>query len=152
MAGSGTSSPSGGSQIDPLYGAWAVEPSESSIDASDNVLARIDEAEAVLGGYLVKGVVSIGLVINPLLDVWDAAHCIDPGVSSPVELPPNRFGGTDRGFGRRVDVHPGPGASRRFAGQRCSSTCRRALLDEQRIDGAFQVYSQRPRSVKCQRA
>ena len=85
VAGSGTSSPSGGSQIDPLYGAWAVEPSESSIDASDNVLARIDEAEAVLGGYLVKGVVSIGLVINPLLDVWDAAHCIDPGVSSPVE-------------------------------------------------------------------
>ena len=48
-------------------------------------MARLDEAIAELGPYLTETIIPTGQVINPLLDVWDAAHNIHPYASSPVE-------------------------------------------------------------------
>jgi len=57
----------------------------SRVDLSDTALARLSEALDGLALYMSEPVIPAGRVINPLLDVWDAAHSVDPYVGSPVE-------------------------------------------------------------------
>ena len=60
-------------------------PDPSAGGATDSRLVRLDEAVTVLDSYLWETVIPTGRIINPLLDVWDAAHSIAADVSSPVE-------------------------------------------------------------------
>ena len=70
--------------VDPSNDDWA-EPGASTSTASCEAVARLDQAVAGLGPYLAEAFIPASAVINPLLDVWDAAHSIDPCASSPVE-------------------------------------------------------------------
>ena len=60
-------------------------PDQSADGAADSRLVRLDKAIAVLDPYLRQTVIPTGRIINPLLDVWDAAHSIAADVSFPVE-------------------------------------------------------------------
>ena len=52
---------------------------------ADASLALLDEVVAKLGPYMTEAIIPTGQVVNPLLDVWEAAHAIDPIASSPIE-------------------------------------------------------------------
>ena len=53
--------------------------------AADASLALLDEVVAKLVPYMTEAIIPTGQVVNPLLDVWEAAHAIDPIASSPIE-------------------------------------------------------------------
>jgi hypothetical protein len=58
---------------------------ETTVDGSDAMLAKLDDAIAKVCVYLTeKSVPSAGL-INPMLEVWEAANAIHPAVAGPVE-------------------------------------------------------------------
>ncbi len=84
-AASRTGTPAESSEVGPRNGGRPVQPGQATITATDATLGRLDEAVAALEPYMQEAVIPAGRVVNPLLDVWDAAHRIDPAVSSPVE-------------------------------------------------------------------
>ena len=75
----------GAPQADLVKNDRLSAPDQSADGPADSRLVRLDEAIAVLAPYLRETVIPTGRIINPLLDVWDAAHSIAADVSSPVE-------------------------------------------------------------------
>jgi len=63
----------------------SVERSVGSVDCDDETLARLDEAIATASMYLTEKWIPTTSVINPLLEVWEAASAIHPAVARPVE-------------------------------------------------------------------
>ena len=84
-ADSRTNTPRGSPEVGPRNDSWAVQAGESAFVASQSLLAQLDQAVGALNPYLGDTVIPAGLVINPLLDIWDAAQSIDPSVSSAVK-------------------------------------------------------------------
>ncbi len=62
-----------------------VERSEGMVDCDDQTLARLDEAIATTSMYLTEKWIATTSLINPMLEVWEAAHAIHPAVARPVE-------------------------------------------------------------------
>jgi hypothetical protein len=63
----------------------SVERSEATFDCDDETMARLDEAIATASTYLSERWTPTTSLINPLLEVWEAAHAIHPAVARPVE-------------------------------------------------------------------
>ena len=78
-------SPSHAPEADLLQDERPPEPDGSTSSTFDQRLAELDDAIAVLQPHLRETLISTRRIINPLLDVWDVAHSIDPEVSSLVE-------------------------------------------------------------------
>jgi hypothetical protein len=69
------------SDVTPVQVA-AIQPHD---DATVAEVMTLDEAIAALSPYMGDSIVPTGYLINPLLDVWSAAHAIGPTVARPVE-------------------------------------------------------------------
>jgi hypothetical protein len=63
----------------------AVRIPEPEVDAADQTLARLDEAIGRASTYRTQRWIATTCLINPMLEVWEAAHAIHPAVSRPVE-------------------------------------------------------------------
>ena len=48
-------------------------------------MARMDEALATASTYLTENWIATTALINPLLEVWEAANAVHPAVARPVE-------------------------------------------------------------------
>jgi hypothetical protein len=55
------------------------------INLSEDSVARLESSLARLREHLTADTLAPGALVNPLLDVWAAAHDIHPWVSLPVE-------------------------------------------------------------------
>jgi len=79
--------PSAGRSETPELSAVAErrEEEHGPAEPTERALARLADAVGAMAPYLGERVVAAGQLINPLLDVWDAAHRIDGYVSAPVE-------------------------------------------------------------------
>jgi len=74
---------------DPVAGCEQLQPGverrEAEVDCDDKALARLDEAIAMTSAYLTDEWIPTTSLINPMLEVWEAAHAIHPAVARPVE-------------------------------------------------------------------
>ena len=58
---------------------------EGAIDCDDRTVARLDEAISTASTYLSEKWIATTSLINPMLEVWEAANAIHPAVARPVE-------------------------------------------------------------------
>jgi hypothetical protein len=56
-----------------------------TVDGDDQTLARLDEAVAIASTYMTENWIPTTSLINPMLEVWEAANAIHPAVARPVE-------------------------------------------------------------------
>jgi hypothetical protein len=80
-----TASPPPPREIGLRGGTRREETGETRTAPTEAALAHLDQALAALNPSLEEAVITAAVVINPLLDIWDAARSIDPYVSAPVE-------------------------------------------------------------------
>ncbi len=63
----------------------AAERDEWSIDCDDQTMARLDEAIVTASTYLTEKWIATTCLINPMLEVWEAANAVHAAVARPVE-------------------------------------------------------------------
>jgi hypothetical protein len=62
-----------------------VERNDGTVDCDEQTLARLDEAIATSSAYLTEKWIATTTLINPMLEVWEAANAIHPTIARPVE-------------------------------------------------------------------
>jgi len=74
---------------EPLPGCERLLPGaddwEGAVDCDARAVARLDEAIATATTYLTEKWLATTSLINPMLEVWEAANAIHPAVARPVE-------------------------------------------------------------------
>jgi hypothetical protein len=74
---------------DPLPGCERLvsraERYEGTVDCDDRTMARLDEVIAMASAYVTEKWIPTTSLINPMLEVWEAANAIHPAVARPVE-------------------------------------------------------------------
>jgi hypothetical protein len=77
------------SRQEPLPGCERLLPGagrhEESVECDEQTMARLDESIAVASTYLTEKWIATTSLINPMLEVWEAANAIHPAVARPVE-------------------------------------------------------------------
>jgi hypothetical protein len=62
-----------------------AERDDGTVDCDDHTVTCLDEAIATASTYLTENWIATTVLINPLLEVWEAANAVHPAVARPVE-------------------------------------------------------------------
>jgi len=58
---------------------------EGTVECDDQMMPGLDQAIATASTYLTENWIATTALINPMLEVWEAANAVHPAVARPVE-------------------------------------------------------------------